>query len=214
MTKKRQIIEVTEADIEAAVPKDSGHCAIADAIGRQLPGVTNVTVDLQSIRWTDREAGERYTYLTPRVAQALLLDFDNGDRDYCQPMTFRLDKPVHTAPIKSSSAPKAARQAVSRAERVAVIEAKIAAGETLTPKEKRSLTTARAWEARPRPARPRSEGPKRIEQTGSHDPDGAPEITVVGGQPAPLGALAHGRGKRRQFGIKSAGSPLPHIPAT
>jgi hypothetical protein len=37
-----------------------------------------VYVDLQTIRWSDRKTGKRYTALTPTVAAQLLVDFDQG----------------------------------------------------------------------------------------------------------------------------------------
>lgn len=46
-----------------------------------MPNASRVAVDLQSIRWTDAERGLRYTYLTPRLAQLKLLQFDQGDED-------------------------------------------------------------------------------------------------------------------------------------
>ena len=46
-------INVTEADIAKAIKRDSNHCMIADAIKHTVPGVRNVSVDLQTIRWSD-----------------------------------------------------------------------------------------------------------------------------------------------------------------
>jgi hypothetical protein len=209
--KSRFQIEVTEADIEAAVPKDSGHCAISDAISRQIPGVTNVTTDLATIRWTDRAAGVRYTFLTPRVAQALLLDFDNGDREYCQPFTFRLDKPAHVTPIVANRGKVAQERKTASAARLAVIKEREKAGDTLTSDERRIVKAAAVRAARPAPPeRPTSGGPRKIEIVGPDehgDPAGA--MTITGGQAMARGALAHGRGHIRQFGVKSAGSPKP-----
>lgn len=74
----RVSVSVTTKEITTAIPKNSGHCMIADAIKAGVPGATLVSVDIQTIRWTDREKGLRYVYLTPRVAQQALLDFDGG----------------------------------------------------------------------------------------------------------------------------------------
>lgn len=71
-------IKITEAEIQKAIPKDSGHCMIADAVKRIVPTAEHVAVDLQSIRWSDRKRGVRYTYLTPAIAQMALLRFDDG----------------------------------------------------------------------------------------------------------------------------------------
>lgn len=69
---------VTQEHIDAAKPKESGHCMIADAIKAKLPDVSHVVVDLQSIRYTDRRKGRRLTFWTPLLAQRMLLAFDNG----------------------------------------------------------------------------------------------------------------------------------------
>lgn len=71
-------IPVTEAVISESVRKSSSHCMIADAISANIPGVTKVSVDLQTIRFSDPSKGVRYTYLTPRAAQVALLNFDRG----------------------------------------------------------------------------------------------------------------------------------------
>ena len=45
-------------------------------------------MDLQTIRWSDKAKGFRYTYLTPPVAQQYLLHFDQGVK--CRPFSFNL----------------------------------------------------------------------------------------------------------------------------
>lgn len=69
---------VTPDVIETAIPKDSGHCMIADALKAAIPTARNVSVDLATIRFTDPKTGRRYIYLTPYPAQQALLDFDQG----------------------------------------------------------------------------------------------------------------------------------------
>ncbi len=99
-TRARMAVSVTAEDIGAAVPKDSAHCMIADAIKRQLPHTRNVSVDLATIRWTDPSTGMRITYLTPGVAQERLLQFDEGVE--LEPFTFRLPTaPAFITPTKS-----------------------------------------------------------------------------------------------------------------
>jgi len=78
MKKKSQRIEVTAAMIAAATQADSSHCMIADAIQANLPDVRRVSVDLQSIRFTEKSTGNRYIFLTPAVCQQRLLQFDAG----------------------------------------------------------------------------------------------------------------------------------------
>lgn len=77
-TAPRLRVAVTQDIIDSAVPKDSGHCMIAEAIAAAYPTATWISVDLATIRFTDEAAGYRYIYLTPRPAQAALLDFDQG----------------------------------------------------------------------------------------------------------------------------------------
>jgi hypothetical protein len=81
-------IQVTREHIDNAVRRDSHRCMIADAIRDAFPAAQYILVDLQSIRWTDPEAKERYAYFTPPLAQRALLRFDQGKP--VQPFTFRL----------------------------------------------------------------------------------------------------------------------------
>ena len=71
-------IPVTAEIIAEASKANSGHCMIADAIKKALPMMTAVTVDLQTIRFSDRVKGVRYIYLLPAFAQKQLLRFDYG----------------------------------------------------------------------------------------------------------------------------------------
>ena len=71
-------LEITQEVIDAAVRADSSACVIADAINAQFPGA-NADVDLQSITFTLREKGYRYTWLTPWVGQQHLVAFDQGE---------------------------------------------------------------------------------------------------------------------------------------
>lgn len=77
----RPTVQVTRQIIEAAKRRDSSHCMIAEAIKLAVPNATSVAVDLQTIRWTDRERNLRYIYLTPRIGQINLVKFDQGDED-------------------------------------------------------------------------------------------------------------------------------------
>jgi hypothetical protein len=51
---------------------------IAEAVKLAVPGARYVSVDLQTIRFTDPTGEKRYTYLTPRRAQVALVNFDQG----------------------------------------------------------------------------------------------------------------------------------------
>lgn len=71
-------LNVTPDIIERALPADSGHCIYADAIKQAVPNATHISVDLQTCRFTDPGRGLRYVYLTPRLAQIDLVNFDQG----------------------------------------------------------------------------------------------------------------------------------------
>ncbi len=82
------VIDVSDERIKEAVPRDSSHCMIAEAVKASYPGAAKVSVDLQTIRFSDPKRGLRFTYLTPRVAQVALIKFDQGILP--EPMSFRL----------------------------------------------------------------------------------------------------------------------------
>ncbi len=86
---KRFIIDVTQEVINNAVSKDSSHCVIADAVRDTIPGAQRVTVDLQTIRWTNKDSGLRYVALTPATGQAVLVNFDQGIKP--EPFTLRVE---------------------------------------------------------------------------------------------------------------------------
>jgi hypothetical protein len=101
--KKQEWIAVEEGTIATASCKDSAHCMIADAIKKAMPHVSGVSVDLQTIRLSDRKAGKRYVYLTPSLCQVQLLRFDQGE--VVEPWSFRLPcQPSQVIPIKSQTA--------------------------------------------------------------------------------------------------------------
>jgi hypothetical protein len=196
-------IEVTQELIEQAIPRTSGHCAIADAVSAAIPQAVDVTVDLQCIRWTDRGKGIRYVYFTPPRAQRYLLSFDEGAP--VEPWTFRLPSAIQIVPVRARS--KATKQ--SSIERRAELEAKESAGEELTTSEQRSLRTFRAAQkkanGRTAADKPTSDGPT----TNHFMNDAAHTVVKSGGRTPPRGALVHGRGRHRLYGIRSAGDPTP-----
>jgi hypothetical protein len=74
----RPTIRITKKIIERATRNSSSHCMIADAIRQQVQGASRISVDLQTIRWSDEQKGLRYTYLTPHIGQDALVRFDRG----------------------------------------------------------------------------------------------------------------------------------------
>ena len=71
-------IQVTQEAIDDSVERSSSHCMIAEAVKHSYPDAQRISVDLQTIRFSDPRTGLRYTYLTPRVGQVALVQFDQG----------------------------------------------------------------------------------------------------------------------------------------
>jgi hypothetical protein len=94
------VFEVTEEIINHAVARSSGHCVIADAIRASVPDASYVSVDLQTIRFTDRARGKRYIYLTPAYAQRVLVDFDQGVKP--APFIGKLARPAQIVKVNQS----------------------------------------------------------------------------------------------------------------
>lgn len=69
---------VTQEMIDLSLRKNSGHCMTADAIQLAFPGATNISVDIQTIRFSDNQRRLRYIYLTPRKVQQYIIDWDDG----------------------------------------------------------------------------------------------------------------------------------------
>jgi hypothetical protein len=88
-------IEVTPEIIAAAIPKDSGHCMISDAVkaaaAKAKLRIGKVLTDLQTIRFVDLDTGRKYICFTPRIGQIALLQFDKEIKP--EPFHFKL-KPV------------------------------------------------------------------------------------------------------------------------
>lgn len=72
-------VKITPEILAQSQVRNSSHCMIAEAIKAAVPNAKLVAVDLQTCRYTDPEKHIRYTYLTPRIAQAALVAFDQGE---------------------------------------------------------------------------------------------------------------------------------------
>lgn len=83
-------VNVGQETIELSMPKNSSHCMIAEAIKTSYPRASHVAVDISTIRFTDPEKRQRYTFLTPRRAQVALLQFDQGIKP--DPFQFQLKR--------------------------------------------------------------------------------------------------------------------------
>ncbi len=131
-------VDVTQADIDTAIPKDSSHCMVADALKRcykQKFGrpAKQVSVDLQTIRMGDDEQKVRIIWLTPQIAQNGLIQFDQGQtvapfkftlRDsYVQVIPYQKRKGDNTSPPakKKKRRPAARINARSTVKRTRVV---------------------------------------------------------------------------------------------
>jgi hypothetical protein len=87
----RTIVHVTAETIQRSIDLDgrakSHICAVAEAVKLAAPSARNVSVDIQTIRYSDPEKGLRYVYMTPRAAQLALIKFDQGEIP--EPFTFK-----------------------------------------------------------------------------------------------------------------------------
>jgi hypothetical protein len=106
-------LRVSQEEINQSTERDSHHCMIADAVKRTIPSATYISVDVQSIRFTEASTGLRYTFLTPAVAQRNLLKFDKGEK--VKPFGFMLQNPLlrpagYTGGERESPRPKAKRR--------------------------------------------------------------------------------------------------------
>lgn len=79
-------VSLTEKLIYESEQRNSSHCMFAEALKEARPKATRVSVDLQTIRFT--EGNRRYVYLTPRQCQVAIVKFDQGIP--CKPFNFRL----------------------------------------------------------------------------------------------------------------------------
>lgn len=114
------ILDVTEEVITTAVQRDSSHCVIADALRAAVPNAQRVSVDIQTIRFTDPVSERRYIYLTPALCQMILVDFDQGRRP--DPMMIRLGAPSQITRSGSTPTKREANARTSAAKAAAVAE--------------------------------------------------------------------------------------------
>jgi hypothetical protein len=100
------VLDITEEIINVAVPKDSGHCVFADALRVAVPRAQFISVDLQTIRYSDPKTDRRYIYLTPAPIQRALVDFDQGIKP--GPHKVRLGRPAQIMKMNTKRARKTA----------------------------------------------------------------------------------------------------------
>lgn len=111
MTTKRTIL-ISQEGIATAEQESSSHCVIAEAIKQQIPGVKQVAVDLATIRWTEPDKGKRYIFLTPRIAQIALMNFDLGHHIQPFELELRPAQIFNARRPKEPNSPRKKREAV------------------------------------------------------------------------------------------------------
>jgi hypothetical protein len=205
----RAEISVLQKHLDEALRANSSHCAIAMAIADALPNARRISVDLQTIRWTDCKKGIRYCFLTPHVAQTdVIIPFDQGEA--CKPVRFRV-KPAFITRVGAGYArhtpepeqlkgtglkvadeqPHIAVPTLAEATLAGVWKPKSVGpnGALVVPLDDGSLVEV---EAKPKSRRPRQPRAK-ISYT---KPDGSIPVTL-GGRMPPRSVLA-----RREYGLR------------
>ena len=177
---ERPTIRVTQDLIDGAKPEDSSHCMIAEALKVALPNAVQVSVDLATIRYSDRKRRKRYMILTPPIAQRNLLMFDQADPEL-KPFEFRLPPPAQIVrmPERKKPEPVPAKRDTSTPKRAQAASAK---RDTRSPKK-----TARSV---PEPVEP---APKKRQKATLGYAKGGSRPPKVGGSLPPLGPLAGGQ---------------------
>ncbi len=167
-----QTDEEWDAIIEKAIPKDSSHCVWADAIKASVPWATNISVDIQTIRITDRDRKERYVYLTPRSIQESIVDFDAG-----------IKPPNKTVALRGGAVHRSGR--------------KDSPAKPRSPAQK--AATEKARQARLDQAKARRDAVLGRQTLVDRNEGGAPP-EIVGGKMPPVQHGRFG--KRREFGVR------------
>lgn len=183
-------VVVTEKIINTAVTGNSSHCMIADALRVAYPQATRVSVDIQTIRFTDPVRRQRFVYLTPRNAQLAILAFDEGRKPNAFQLTLRGGQAVAMGnKAKDERAPR------SPAQRAAA-EANMARARDVLH------GPGKGTRAKDAPAAPTFVAPKRVKSAGvAVRPDDTSRPAVTGGKTPPKTTV----GQRRIFGLRAIG---------
>lgn len=170
-------LKITQEIIDRSVRRDSTACVLADALKIAMPGGVRPLVDLQTIAISVPEKGLRYHWLTPRAAQKILLNFDQGAE--LTPTVVKLRDGWTTKMVHHNQLSH--RSKSSREERKAELAAKERAG-LLTKSENYFLTKLRATD-------------ERLKQTKNTKADRAD----YAGRP-PVASLSNANG--RKYGLR------------
>lgn len=180
-------ISITQDLIETSERRSSSHCMIADAVkdaGRRSGmHMTSVAVDLQTIRFTDKTAMVRYIFLTPRLCQQALVDFDQGIHTEVFNTTLRNPTIVSAGFRRGSTNSKGKKKPKGPKPSTPESAKKSNGSEIDSPGTRAQLIVTKS--------RTRNEGSR-----GVHKLVSAPDM-ILGGTAPPLGSFA----RRRSFGL-------------
>lgn len=110
-------LTIDEDLIKHSMERDSSHCMIAEAVKAAYPDAQRVSVDIQTIRFSDPRKGLRYTYLTPRIGQIALVKFDQGIKP--EPFTVQLRNGQVTAATNLRTREQSSLSPAQKAQRIA-----------------------------------------------------------------------------------------------
>lgn len=201
----RVTVSIDETMIDNAIRRDSRHCMIAEAIQALLPGMTSVTVDVSTIRFSDPKKRLRYVYYTPPRAAWAIVHFDQGIKP--DAFTFNLRNASTITRTASGKRPAAEAQ-TDRAISVSTRNARKAAGARARSKQLEQISAPNLDEPFEPPKEYREQliramddpeanlGPALAMRPPNGDHSHRP--VVVGGNPPPRGNLA----KTRRFGLR------------
>jgi hypothetical protein len=189
---------ITPELVADAIAEDSSHCMIAEAVKAALPYARWVSVDIQTIRFSDPQTRARYVYLTPRLGQSALVKFDAGEK--VEPFRMQLRDPHITSmnPPRSQRKPPAVpltehdRQ-VADAKRALLADARERKARVQAPLGRGGTSPKLVSDSERKP------GPRG---------GGQPLPRLEGGSPPPTAALASGDGhippsRRREYGMRA-----------
>lgn len=116
-------LHVREPVMLRAQRQNSSHCMIVQTVRDTIPEATSIAVDLQTIRFSLPSKGIRCTYLTPRIAQEAIVNWDLGFMP--KPFSFRLSA-AHVTSMwrrKTTATPQSRERTAAEAAAIAKAQA-------------------------------------------------------------------------------------------
>ena len=186
----RENIRVTKVHMDHSSVKSSSHCMIAMAVKDAIPMATSIAVDIQTIRFSLPEKRIRCTYLTPRIAQTAIIQYDQGVMP--KPFEFKLSG-AHVTSMYTRVRESTPRQRLTERQRAAIDKALANNPNNIEGKRRKRAKSVDVAD------HPELTGePKLIDLGDGHLP------MVAGGSPLkhPIPRVM-APGKRRAFGLRA-----------